>query len=66
MDLLVTAQRSQGVTALFERLNDLGMSDVETPTELLQGYVSFTLSELFVTCLLLGGAWKVLSIGPAR
>ncbi|VDK59794.1 unnamed protein product [Cylicostephanus goldi] len=33
----VAAQRSQGVNALYERLNDLGMSDVETPTELLQG-----------------------------
>ncbi|KAK6034367.1 hypothetical protein COOONC_28126, partial [Cooperia oncophora] len=33
----VAAQRSQGVCALYERLNDLGMSDVETPTELLQG-----------------------------
>ncbi|KJH51265.1 histone methylation protein DOT1 [Dictyocaulus viviparus] len=37
MHAAVAAQRSQGVCALYERLNDLGMSDVETPTELLQG-----------------------------
>ncbi|VDM59247.1 unnamed protein product [Angiostrongylus costaricensis] len=37
MQAAVAAQRAQGVCALYERLNDLGMSDVETPTELLQG-----------------------------
>ncbi|WKX89448.1 hypothetical protein Q1695_008812 [Nippostrongylus brasiliensis] len=35
--MLVSNARAAGVSALFQRLNDLGMSDVETPTELLQG-----------------------------